>query len=146
MNIAVESGKATSEFEKRISTRFLRDHFDHFSSTHDDKSELTVITVHIERAVIEYAEAFKNFAINEISEKNHDVIFDLSKTMFLDSAFLGSLVYLFKKISFMGSNTGIVIKLEKVKIFSHLKYLDRFLNIYPSLEEAYEDMHKLTNI
>lgn len=125
-----------NEFEKRLKRRFRDFKLDCYSSFYYSNLEITVIEVRLNRAVIEYAESFKSYFNIEQTLNNHDYIIDLSEALFLDSTFLGALIYSLKFSQSRGSNLSIVIDIKKIKILSHLDNLKKIINIYPSVEEA----------
>lgn len=128
------------DFKKRLERRFKEDNSIYFRSFYYTNLETTVIKVTLERAVLEYAESFKSYFNIEQTLNNNDYIIDLSNALFLDSTFLGAIIYSLKLANSRGADLIIIVDLKKIKILSHLKNLDKILNIYPSLEEALEQV------
>ena len=125
-----------SQFDLRLEKRFEDENLLNFASTYYDHSETTIIKVKLERAVIEYAEGFRKYFNNELKLNNNDYIVDLSDALFLDSTFLGTIIYFYKQVNNRGADLSIVVDLNKVKILSHLKNLELVLNTYSSIESA----------
>jgi anti-anti-sigma regulatory factor len=124
------------DFEGRLAKRFRDENLDNYRSYYYTKIETTVIKVNLDRAVIEYAESFKSYFNIEQTLNNNDYIIDLSKALFLDSTFLGAIIYSIKLANSRGADLSIIVDLNKVKILSHLKNHSNIMKIYPSLEEA----------
>lgn len=134
--------KQNNEFEKRLERRFKDSKLDCYSSFYYSKLQITVIEVRLHRAVIEYAESFKSYFNTEQTLNNHDYIIDLSAALFLDSTFLGAIIYSLKFAKSRGANLSLVIDDKKIKILSHLDNLKKIISIYPSVEEAIEQLRK----
>ena len=131
-----------NDFERRLAQRFQDEKLNDYCSFYYTKFETTVIKVNQYRAVFEYAESFKSYFNIEQTLNNNDYIIDLSKVQFLDSTFLGAIIYSLKLANSRGLDLSLILDLEKVKILSHLKNLSNVLKIYPSFEEA---MNKFKN-
>ena len=130
------------EFEKRLEGR-LRDYkLDSYSSFYYSNYQITVIEVKLDRAVLEYAESFKSYFNIEQTLNNHDYIIDLSAALFLDSTFLGAIIYSLKFANSRGANLSLVLDIEKIKILSHFNNLGKILSIYPTVEEAIKHSRK----
>ena len=130
------------DFERRLESRFKDQKLNYYRSFYYTNLETTLIKVNLDRAVIEYAESFKSYFNIEQTLNNNDYIIDLSKALFLDSTFLGAIIYSLKLANSRGADLSIVIDLNKVKILSHLKNLSSVMKIYPSVEEAMKQLKK----
>ena len=128
------------DFERRLKRRFNDENHNYFSSVYYTNNQTTVIKVTLERAVLEYAESFKSYFNIEQTLNNHDYIIDISAALFLDSTFLGAIIYSLKIANSRGADLSIVVDLEKVKILAHLSNLGKIITIHPSLEEAIEKL------
>ena len=126
------------DFKKRLEKRYKDDNFSYYRSSYYNNLNTTVIEVTLERAVLEYAESFKSYFNIEQTLNNHDYVIDISSALFLDSTFLGAIIYSLKIANSRGSDLSIVLNQEKVKILAHLKNLEKIIKIYPTLEAAME--------
>lgn len=126
------------DFKKRLEKRYKDDNFSYYRSSYYNNLNTTVIEVTLERAVLEYAESFKSYFNIEQTLNNHDYVIDISPALFLDSTFLGAIIYSLKIANSRGSDLSIVLNQEKVKILAHLKNLEKIIKIYPTLEAAME--------
>lgn len=126
------------DFERRLERRFNDENYNYYSSYYYTNLQTTVIEVMLERAVIEYAESFKSYFNIEQTLNNHDYIIDISDALFLDSTFLGAIIYSLKMANSRGADLSIVADLKKVKILTHLTNLEKIMTIHPSLEAAIE--------
>ena len=77
-----------------------------------------LVKVNLERAVFEYALVFRRYAEKQITTDYKNYILDLSKTMFLDSTFLGSIIAIMKKINKMGGTLRVVVNSKKMVLIS----------------------------
>jgi anti-anti-sigma factor len=130
------------DFERRLENRFKDEKLNYYRSFYYTNLETTLIKVNLERAVIEYAESFKSFFNIEQTLNNNDYIIDLSNALFIDSTFLGAIIYSIKLANSRGADLCIIVDLNKVKILSHLKNLSSVMKIYPSVEEAMKQLKK----
>jgi anti-sigma B factor antagonist len=128
------------DFEKRLTKRFQDENIIYFHSYYYTKLETTVMKVNLNRAVFEYAESFKSYFNNEQTLNNNNYIIDLSNALFLDSTFLGAIIYSIKMANSRGADLSIIMDLNEVTILAQLKNLNKIMTIYQSLEEAIEQL------
>lgn len=74
----------------------------------ETRGDVTVVKVLHSEATLRYAMGFRNFLLDLISEGKNKIIVDLTMTTFMDSTFLGALVYSFKKSVATGGDIRIV--------------------------------------
>jgi anti-anti-sigma factor len=123
-------------FRQRIE-QYDREEMDEIFNAQKDKNTNTVIVkVNLCRAVIEHVAFFKDFTNYILNPNIKHYVLDFSNTIFLDSTFLGSIIFFLKRINASGGTLSLVINLEKITILSQIKSLSNILKIYPSLEEA----------
>ena len=106
------------------------------STQYRDDINTAILEVNLERATLENATKFNEFVKAELDLNYKNLIIDTSKTMFMDSTFLGSVVRLLKQINARGNNLSMVVDFSKVKILTPFEQLKSILNIYPTVEEA----------
>jgi len=63
-------------------------------------------------------------------------ILDLSDTLFLDSTFLGSIVFFLKQVNAIGGSLRLVINSNKVTIISQVQNIKNITDIFSSVDEA----------
>lgn len=95
-----------------------------------------VIKVNLERAVFEYALLFRNFTKQKLELKHKNFILDLSETLFLDSTFLGSIVFFLKQVNAIGGSLRMVINTNKVTIISQIENMKDIADTFSSVDEA----------
>lgn len=105
-----------------------------FTSEH--KKNLLIVKVDLKRATYKDSEEFKKYLIKELEDKPPNVIIDLSKCEFIDSAFLGSILYGSKIIS---NNRG-VLRLVACHIDTEalldLTGISKLIKVFESVSEA----------
>jgi anti-anti-sigma regulatory factor len=109
--------------------------FSIFHAQMDDQINAMIIKVNLSRAVFEHASFFKQFLNILLAHNINHYILDFSNTEFLDSTFLGSLIYFFKKVKNKSSKLSLVIDLSKITILSEVIDLVG-IDIFTSLNEA----------
>jgi anti-sigma B factor antagonist len=139
LNRSIEKSFTVNEankIRKRIEKNEIDALQEYFTSQKDEISNTVIVKVNLCRAVIEHVDNFKKFTNNLLNPNIEHYILDFSETMFLDSTFLGSIIFLLKRINANGGVLSLVINLEKITILFQINSLSKILKIYPSLAEA----------
>jgi anti-anti-sigma factor len=143
LNRSIEKSFTVNEgnnFRQRIEKNELDALHEFFTLQKDENTNTVVVKVNLCRAVIEHVNNFKKFTNSILNPNIEHYIFDFKETLFLDSTFLGSIIYFLKRISASGGTLSLVINLEKMTILSQINSLSKIMEIYPSLEEATENI------
>lgn len=76
--------------------------------------------------------------IDELIQKNkcQKILFDLSKVEFVDSSFIGAIVYAYKTLNKINGKICCVIKSASVSDRFFISQIDKLFNIYSDLDEA----------
>lgn len=115
--------------------------FDDF--TKEVVGDLVIQKVNFSRATFKEAQEFKNRLNNDILSNNLKIIIDLSSCEFIDSAFLGSLVVVLKKMTEQGGEIKYVIPRQSAFYLFKLIGLYGVLKLYARKEDAIESFGKL---
>ncbi len=80
--------------------------------------------------------------IDEVIQKRKckKILFDLSKVEFVDSSFLGAIVYAHKILSNLNGKINCVVKSAAVYDRFMISQLDRLFKVFSSYDEALEDL------
>ncbi len=100
------------------------------------EENILIVTVDDERATVEFSSELKKELLDKIEEKNNNVIFDLRKTNFVDSSFLGTLVAGLKKCTMNNGDLKIVGLQEPVRSMFELTRLYKIFDILDTVDEA----------
>lgn len=101
-----------------------------------NEGDVAIIVVNLSRATLNEAPLFKKNILNEIVDKgNTKIVVDLLQCEFIDSTFLGVLVFGLKKVSEYNGDIKLVITSNMKSIFNNTNTLNLF-EVYPNLEEA----------
>ena len=106
-----------------------------------DDIDTAILEVNLERATLENAVKFNEFVKAELDLNYKNLIIDTSKTMFMDSTFLGSVVRLLKIVNAKGNNLSMVVDFNKVKILTPFEQLKSILNIFPTIDAALAEIN-----
>ena len=99
-------------------------------------NDIVVETVNLVRSTYKEAGDLKKILENDIEKGYQKIIIDLGECDFIDSTFLGVLVYSLKKIASIGGEVKIVKSDSILKtLMARLGTLDIF-NVYNTVEEA----------
>ncbi|MCX8056931.1 MAG: STAS domain-containing protein [Ignavibacteria bacterium] len=83
--------------------------------------------------------------IDEVLEKHKfkKIIFDLSKVEFVDSSFIGAIVYAYKNLDKLNGKICCVIKSATVNDRFLIPQLDKLFKIFPNMEDAIQYMKSI---
>ena len=108
----------------------------------EEKKGIIIETVILKRAIASEAEEFKLHFLNNIKPKIKNYIIDLSRCEYMDSSFLGSIIFIYKKISESGCNLKLVVKTQDIKILLEITSINKFIDIYETRSEAIKNFSK----
>ena len=101
-----------------------------------DYGKVTVITVYLTRATLQYAVSFKEFVLRQLNEENKFLVVDLSMCEYLDSTFLGSLVSSLKKTVSSGGDLKLVYSNELSSLIFEMTSMNKVFDVHKDLDEA----------
>jgi len=100
--------------------------------------DVLIKIVNLDRATLREANEFKTNLEKDINQKERKIIVDLSACEFIDSSFLGSLVYILKKVVKNGGALKLVGFKPAVRSMFELTRMFRVFETYSTLNEAVE--------
>lgn len=98
--------------------------------------QVTVVTVYLTRATLQYAVSFKEFILRQLNEDNKFIVVDLSMCEYLDSTFLGSLVSSLKKTVASGGDLKLVYSNELSSLIFEMTSMNKVFEVHKDLDEA----------
>ena len=101
-----------------------------------DYGKVTVVTVYLTRATLQYAVSFKDFILRQLNEENKFLVVDLSMCEYLDSTFLGSLVSSLKKTVASGGDLKLVYSNELSSLIFEMTSMNKVFDVHKDLDEA----------
>jgi len=101
-----------------------------------DYGQVTVVTVYLTRATLQYAVSFKEFILRQLNEDNKFIVVDLSMCEYLDSTFLGSLVSSLKKTVASGGDLKLVYSNELSSLIFEMTSMNKVFDVHKDLDEA----------
>lgn len=101
-----------------------------------EQGKVTIVTVFLTRATLQYAVQFKDFILRLLNEEKIFLVVDLSMCQYLDSTFLGALVSSLKKIVASGGDLRLVYSKELSSLIFEMTRMDKVFEVYRDLEEA----------
>lgn len=101
-----------------------------------DYGKVTVLTVYLTRATLQYAVSFKEFVLRQLNEENKFLVVDLSMCEYLDSTFLGSLVSSLKKTVASGGELKLVYSNELSSLIFEMTSMNKVFDVHKDLDEA----------
>jgi anti-anti-sigma factor len=101
-----------------------------------DYGQVTVVTVYLTRATLQYAVSFKEFILRQLNEDNKFIVVDLSMCEYLDSTFLGSLVSSLKKTVASGGDLKLVYSNELSSLIFEMTSMNKVFEVHKDLDEA----------
>lgn len=101
-----------------------------------DYGKVTVVTVYLTRATLQYAVSFKDFILRQLNENNIFLVVDLSMCEYLDSTFLGALVSSLKKTVAAGGDLKLVYSNELSSLIFEMTSMNKVFEVHKDLDEA----------
>lgn len=101
-----------------------------------DYGQVTVVTVYLTRATLQYAVSFKEFILRQLNEDNKFLVVDLSMCEYLDSTFLGALVSSLKKTVASGGDLKLVYSNELSSLIFEMTSMNKVFDVHKDLDEA----------
>lgn len=98
--------------------------------------EVVVEVVNLTRATYKEATEFKNIINEDIEKKFRKIVVDISQCEFMDSTFLGVLVYGQKRISYIGGEIKLVEPLSVFQTLLEKTATLRIFDTYKTIQEA----------
>ncbi len=100
------------------------------------KNNSLIVSVNLERATANEAEQFKNYLNRQAISSENSLIIDLSKTTFIDSTFLSTIVSFNKKNKFKKDGIKLIVKDPRQSTILKITKIDTIFKIYSTLEEV----------
>ncbi len=100
------------------------------------KRDSIIVNVDLLRATANEAEQLKEHLSGLTISENNSVIIDLSKSTFIDSTFLSTIVSFNKKKKFKKENIKLVVKDPRQSAILRITKIDTIFKIYSNIEEA----------
>jgi len=101
-----------------------------------DFGKVTVVTVSLVRATLQFAVGFKDFILRQLNEDNKYIVVDLSMCEYLDSTFLGALVSSLKKTVAAGGDLKLVYSNELSSLIFEMTSMNKVFEVHKDLDEA----------
>lgn len=106
---------------------------------HFDKqylNNIVIIIVNLPRATIQYSDEIQAILQQEIKEERKDIVIDLSQCDYIDSIFLGALIFYSKKFKEVSGGMKIVEPAKLPRELFTIPISLHLLEFYKSREEA----------
>jgi anti-anti-sigma factor len=101
-------------------------------------NDIAIVKVNTARATIEKVPEFK-LVIQEVLDENYTkVIIDLSVCEYIDSTFLGSLIFIQKKLKTVGQEIRLITVKDSLSTIFVITSMEKVFKKYISIEQAME--------
>lgn len=100
------------------------------------KNNIVIEYVNLKRATTNEAEKFKTHFLNNLNNKVKRYIIDLSQCDYMDSSFLGSIIFVYKKISESGGELKVIAPHQDIKILLEITSVNKFVDVLETKSEA----------
>lgn len=105
-------------------------------------NDYVIASVNLDKATFQEAIEFKSMIDDEIEKGFHNIVISLNDCDFLDSAFVGVLVVIWKKVKIRGGS----LKLVKRGIFNHsVQHLTGAIEIFEKYDSVLEALASSTS-
>ena len=106
------------------------------------KNKIVIVTVNLKRATNTVAEEFKSNFLKNIKNENKRYLIDLSRCEYMDSSFLGSIIFIYKKVSESEGELKLVAPNQDIKILLEITSVNKFVNVYETKTAAIKSFNK----
>ena len=101
--------------------------------------DLIAVNVQLYSANLEKAVPFRDYLLKLVKDGGKNFIIDLSHTEYIDSTFLGSLVFVLKKLKNDGGKIVLILgKSSKATTMFEITNMNKVFEVYENVEEAKE--------
>lgn len=104
----------------------------------EKQDDIFIETVNFKRATSKEEEEFKTILSNQIEKGDKKIVIDLSKCEFMDSSFLGSIIFLFKKVSELDGKMKFIVVHDDIKKLFEITGVYKLFDVYESKKQALE--------
>ena len=108
----------------------------------EEKNNIIIATINLKRATNTVAEKFKLNYLKNIKNEHKKYLIDLSQCEYMDSSFLGSIIFIYKKISEAGGELKLVAPNQDVKILLEITSVNKFVDVYDKKSDAIRSFGK----
>ena len=108
----------------------------------EEKNNIIIATVNLKRATNTVAEKFKLNYLKNIKNEHKKYLIDLSQCEYMDSSFLGSIIFIYKKISEAGGELKLVAPNQDIKILLEITSVNKFVDVYDKKSDAIRSFGK----
>lgn len=98
--------------------------------------DIAIVKINLSRATMDSAPEFREYLMRLIENDERNVIVNLAMCDFLDSSFLGALVFGLKKLKAEGGNLKIVIATQAPAGILSLTKMDQVFTVFNNMDDA----------
>jgi anti-anti-sigma factor len=106
------------------------------------EGDIIIEKVNLTRATLKEAISFKEILQNDIEKKFKKIVIDISQCEFVDSTFLGALIFALREMNKAGGQLKIIQPSELFKAFLERTMVFESLKPFVSIEEAKASFNK----
>ncbi len=108
----------------------------------EEKNNIIIIAVNLKRATNTIAEKFKLNFLKNVKNEHKEYLIDLSQCEYMDSSFLGSIIFIYKNISESGGELKLVAPHQDIKILLEITSVNKFVEVYDTKTAAIKSFGK----
>ncbi|GBD92058.1 hypothetical protein BMS3Abin04_02791 [bacterium BMS3Abin04] len=94
------------------------------------------VVVNLDRATVYESKRFKDFVTEVIENSNKKIILNITKCKMIDSAFIGSMIIILKKLKTINGKLKLVADTQNMPVSISHTSLNEIFDIYPNTESA----------
>lgn len=102
----------------------------------EKSGDILILKVNLKRATFKHSDDFKDFFLKNYEEKFLKTITDLSKCKFMDSSFLGIILFTAKKVKVNGGKLVICAVQSDTTALLELTGVSKLIEVYDNLQKA----------
>jgi anti-anti-sigma factor len=107
----------------------------------EERNDIFLINVQLYSANLEKAVPFRDYLMKLIKDGKRKIVINLSNAEYIDSTFLGSLVFVLKKLNAISGHMCLILgKASKASTMFEITNMNRVFKVFENVEEAVDSL------
>jgi anti-anti-sigma factor len=102
----------------------------------EKKGEIFIEKINLKRPSAKEAGEFKTLLLSKINNSTKKILIDLSDCEYMNSSFLGTIIFIYKTLSESGGQLKLVTSNTDIKILLEITGVDKLIEAYGTKKEA----------
>lgn len=108
----------------------------------EEKGDVLIEKLNLKRPGTKEAGELKSLLLDKISNGTKKILIDLNSCEYMNSSFLGTIIFIYKRLSESGGQLKLVASQTEIKILLEITGVDKFIEAYGTKREALKSFKK----